>query len=104
LSYIRTERGLRPAAVVMPWVSSEVMSVHLTEISKVVGPTAHCVLICDGAGWYQSGECLAVPSNVTLLRLPTYAPELNPIENVWECLRGNYLGQIVWDTAPRDGS
>ena len=35
------------AAVVMPWVSSEVMSVHLAEISKVVDPTAHCVLICD---------------------------------------------------------
>jgi transposase len=82
----------------MPWVSSEVMSVHLTEISKVVGPTAHCVLICDGAGWHQSGERLAVPSNVTLLRLPPYAPELNPIENVWEYLRGNYLGHIVWDT------
>ncbi len=40
------------AALVMPWVSSEVMSVHLTEISKVVGPTSHCVLICDGAGWH----------------------------------------------------
>jgi hypothetical protein len=86
------------AAVVMPWVSSEVMSVHLVEISKVVSPTAHCVLICDGAGWHQSGERLAVPSNVTLLRLPPYAPELNPIENVWEYLRGNYLGHIVWDT------
>jgi DDE superfamily endonuclease len=86
------------AAVVMPWVSSEVMSVHLAEISKVVGPTAHCVLICDGAGWHQSGERLTVPKNVTLLRLPPYAPELNPIENVWEYLRGNYLGHIVWDT------
>ena len=72
----------------MPWVS-EAMSVHLTEISKVVGPAAHCVLICDGAGWHQSNERLAVPSNVTLLRLPPYAPELNPIENVWEYLRGN---------------
>lgn len=74
------------------------MSVHLAEISKVVDPTAHCVLICDGAGWHQSGERLAVPHNVTLLRLPPYAPELNPIENVWEYLRGNYLGHIVWDT------
>ena len=29
-----------------------------------------------------------------MLRLPPYAPELNPIENVWEYLRGNYLGHI----------
>jgi hypothetical protein len=29
--------------------------------------------------------------NITLVRLPPYAPELNPIENVWEYLRGNKL-------------
>ena len=81
----------------MPWVSSEVMSVHLAEIGKAVDPNAHCVLICDGAGWHQSGDRLTVPHNVTLLRLPPYAPELNPIENVWEYLRGNYLGHTVWD-------
>ena len=56
------------------------------------------MLICDGAGWHQSGERLTVPHNVTLLRLLPYAPELNPIENVWEYLRGYYLGHIVWDT------
>ena len=33
--------------------------------------------------------------NVTLLRLPPYAPELNPVENVWEHLRGNALGMTV---------
>lgn len=82
----------------MPWVSSEVMSVHLAEIGKAVDPNAHCVLICDGAGWHQSGERLTVPHNVTLLRLPPYAPELNPIENVWEYLRGNYLSHTVWGT------
>src|SRR5579863_10485890 len=71
---------------------------HLAEISKVVSPTAHCVLICDGAGWHQSSQRLTIPSNITLLRLPPYAPELNPIENVWEYLRGNYLGHVVWDT------
>jgi len=62
------------AAVVMPWVSSEVMSVHLTEISKVVGPDRHCVLICDGAGWHQSGERLAVPSNVHPAPFATLCP------------------------------
>jgi hypothetical protein len=35
------------------------MSVHLAEISKVVGPTAHCVLICDGAGWTRA-TCIGV--------------------------------------------
>jgi transposase len=39
-----------------------------------------------------------VPENVSLLHLPGYAPQLNPIENVWEYLRGNYLSISVWDT------
>lgn len=85
------------AAVVLPWVSSEAMSLHLTEIGKAVGRGAHCLLLCDGAGWHQPGERLTVPDNVTLLRLPPYSPELNPIENVWEYLRGNYLSHTVWD-------
>jgi hypothetical protein len=86
------------AAVVMPWVSGEAMSLHLTEIGKAVARGAHCVLLCGGAGWHQAGERLTIPENVTLLRLPSYSPELNPIENVWEYLRGNYLSHMVWDT------
>jgi transposase len=38
----------------------------------------------------------AVPKNITLLRLPPYAPELNPVENVWEYLRGSHLNISVW--------
>jgi len=39
-----------------------------------------------------------VPGNISLLPLPPYAPELNPMENVWEFLRGNFLSHRVWDT------
>jgi transposase len=85
------------AAVVMPWVSSEAMTIHLAEIGKQVSADAHAVLVCDGAGWHQTGQRLTVPDNVSLLRLPPYAPELNPIENVWEYLRGNQLSRRVWD-------
>ena len=49
------------------------------------------VLICDGAGWHQPGGELVVPDNIVLLPLPPYAPELNPMENVWDYLRGNKL-------------
>jgi transposase len=86
------------AAVVMPWVSSEAMSEHLAVIGKAVQPSAHAVLVCDGAGWHQSGGRLLVPDNISPLRLPSYAPELNPIENVWEYIRANYLSISVWNT------
>lgn len=81
----------------MPWVSSEAMAIHLAEIGKRVSSDAHGVVICDGAGWHQTGGRLAVPQNLSLLPLPPYAPELNPMENVWEYLRGNRLSITVWD-------
>ena len=54
-------------------------------------PGAHAVLSADGAGWHQRGKHLCVPENLTLLDLPPYAPELNPMENVWDFLRANKL-------------
>ena len=46
----------------------------------------------------QPGERLRVPDNVTLLPLPPYSPELNPMENIWDYLRGNKLSMRVWDS------
>ena len=84
------------AAIVMPWVNGEAMGEHLRVIAEAVAPGAHAVLVCDGAGWHRCGG-LAVPDNVTLLSLPPYCPELNPMENVWDYLRGNKLSHLVWD-------
>jgi hypothetical protein len=33
-----------------------------------------------------------------LLTLPPYSPELNPVENVWQYLRGNWLSHRVWES------
>jgi DDE superfamily endonuclease len=49
-----------------------------------------------GAGFHIAAA-LTIPENITLVRLPAYAPELNPIENVWEYLRGNKLAITVFD-------
>lgn len=73
------------------------MSHHLAEISTQVAPGAHAVLICDGAGWHQKGDRLTQPKNISLLPLPPYSPELNPMENVWSFLRQNMLCARVWD-------
>ena len=84
------------AAIIMPTVNSEAMSEHLAEISTQVAAGAHAVVVCDGAGWHRSRTKLQIPQNISLLRLPAYAPELNPQENVWEYLRGNKLSLRVW--------
>jgi transposase len=86
------------AAIVMPAVNIEAMNEHLKEISTQVTKGTHAVLVLDGAGWHQRGERLIVPDNITLLSLPPYCPELNPMENVWHYLRENTLCSTVWDT------
>ena len=81
------------------------MNLHLAEISTQVAAGAMAVLICDGAGWHQSGGALVVPDNIVLLHLPPplrarspYSPELNPMENVWDYLRQNKLCALVWNS------
>jgi transposase len=72
------------------------LSLHLAEIGRQVAPGAHAALLLDGAGYHVAHD-LVVPDNVTLVPLPPYAPELNPMENVWAYLRGNKLAITVFD-------
>lgn len=86
------------AAIIMPAVNTEAMVEHLREISATVAPGAHALVVCDGAGWHQPGTRLHLPDNISLLHLPPYAPELNPMETVWAYLRANKLANLVWDS------
>ena len=79
----------------MPRCNAPAMNQHLKEISRSVEPGAHAVLMLDGAGWHIAAE-LVVPANITLLPLPPRAPELNPVENVWQFLRDNWLGDRIF--------
>jgi hypothetical protein len=80
----------------MPEVNTEAMEAHLADLSRRISMGAHAVLVLDGAGWHTSPK-LRVPDNISLLPLPRYSPELNPVENVWEFLRANFLSHCVWD-------
>ena len=79
-----------------PTANTEVMSMHLKEIGGNVAPGAHAALVLDGAGYHLAAG-LAVPDNITLVHQPPYAPELNPVENVWEYLRGNKLSNTIYE-------
>lgn len=81
----------------MPHVSIDAMNKHLAEISTCVTLGAIALLVIDGASWHRSPE-LIVPDNIALLTLPPYAPELNPVENIWAYLRANKFGHQVWNT------
>ena len=83
------------AALVLPKCNIEAMNLHLAEISAAVAPGAHAVLLVDQAGWHLSAK-LAVPSNITLVPLPAKCPELNPVENVWQFIRDNWLSNRIF--------
>lgn len=85
------------AGIVMPYANTEAMNEHLKEIGKAASPGAHAVLVLDGAGWHGSQE-LVLPENITLVMLPPYSPELNPVENIWEYLRKNKLANRLYQT------
>ena len=83
------------AGLVMPWCDTDAMAAHLIEISAAVDPGAHAVLIVDQAGWHLTPK-LAIPDNITVLALPPRSPELNPVENVWQFMRDNWLSNRIF--------
>lgn len=70
---------------------------HLDEISLHVAANAHGVVLMDRAGWHTTDK-LSVPDNLTIVLLPSRSPELNPVENVWQYLRQNWLSNRVFPT------
>ncbi|HIF9423727.1 TPA: IS630 family transposase, partial [Photobacterium damselae] len=77
-------------AIVVPWVNKDIMIEHLKQISSVTEKGRHGIVIMDGAGWHT--EDIADDfQNISIIKLPPYSPELNPIEQVWSWLRQHYL-------------
>ncbi len=73
------------------------MQLHINQISKYVARKAHGVVLMDRAGWHTTGK-LKIPRNLTIILLPSRSPELNPVENIWQYLRANWLSNQVFET------
>ena len=86
-------------ALVLPEVSTTGMNLLLQEIAGQVPQGRHAVVLIDNAGWHVTDK-IQVPTNLTLVNLPPYSPELNAIERVWQYLRDRYLsGRLFTDDA-----
>ena len=85
------------AALALPFADTQAMQLHLDEIARTVKRGAHAVLLLDRAGWHTTGA-LNIPKNITMILLPSRAPELNPVENIWQYLRQTWLSNRVFDT------
>ena len=80
----------------LPYADVAMMQLHLDEISLSVAEGAHAVLLLDRARWHTTSK-LDMPDNITPIFPPSRAPELNPVENVWQYLRQNWLANTVFE-------
>jgi transposase len=85
------------SALIMPELNTGVLNLFLEQFSGELPAGVHAVLIWDGAGYHTSGD-LVVPSNVSLIQLPPYSPELNPVENLWHYLRAHHWSNREYDS------
>jgi hypothetical protein len=81
-------------ALVLPEVSIAAMDLFLAEVGRRLPERTHAVLVLDQAGWHTSRR-LNVPANLTLVHLPPYSPELNPVEKLWQYLRERFFSHRI---------
>ncbi len=72
-----------------PTLNAKVVNLFLAQMSQELPADVHAVMVWDGAGYHTARE-LKIPPNITILKLPPYSPELNPIENLWHYLRSHH--------------
>lgn len=82
-------------SLLMPYVNTECMNVFLKEMSDWL-QSKKALLILDQAGWHKSAE-LVIPDNISMIYLPPYSPELNPVERLWQYIKDNILKNKVYD-------
>lgn len=82
-------------SLILPWVSAETMSLFLAAVAER-HLQEFIVMVMDQAGWHIASQ-LQVPSNMRLVLLPPYSPELNPAEHLWEALREDWFANTVFN-------
>jgi transposase len=80
----------------------EAFAAHLRHVGKAYPPQKHeeVVLLIDNAPWHRGGpinEALADNPHLTFKRLPSYSPQLNPIERFWKVLRRRATHNRLFD-------
>jgi len=76
-------------SLILPYANTEMMNLFLEHVSHDF-KEYFVIMLVDGAGWHRSRD-LKIPENIRLIRQPSYSPELNPVEHLWDELREKYL-------------
>lgn len=83
--------------LIAPRLDTGIVNIFLAQLSRTLEPDVQAVLVWDGAGYHRS-RGLICPVNITLISLPPYSPELNPVENLWHYLRSHHWSNRKYET------
>jgi len=83
-------------SLMLPHVNTECMQLFLNEVSNRC-PSENVIMVIDGAGWHRANS-LELPDNIRLHLLPSYSPELNPQEHIWDELREKHFHNQAFDS------
>ena len=67
-------------------VGNDLFEAFLNDFS-MSRPNELILLVIDNAGFHAC-QNINIPDNIKLIRIPPYAPELNPAEKVWQWMKG----------------
>ena len=76
-------------------VDTTIFEAYLKHFS-VYKPKEYKIVVIDNAG-FHSTKNIEIPDNIFLLRIPPYAPELNPCEQVWQYIKNRYKNKRFED-------
>jgi hypothetical protein len=81
----------------------EAFAAHLRHVGRMYPAGAHprVVLVIDNAPWHRGkpiDEALAAHPHLEFYRLPSYSPQLNPVERFWKKLRRRATHNRLFDT------
>lgn len=83
-------------SLIMPYADTAAMQEFLDRFSAAIPADEHVALFLDQAGWHGAAALVA-PGNITLVPLPAYSPELNPVERAWLYLKQRFLSHRLLD-------
>ena len=82
-------------SLIAPSANTDCMNIYLEELSKHLGGQ-EALIVMDGASWHRS-KALKVPDNITIILLPPYSPELNPVERLWHYAKSKLIRNQIYD-------
>ena len=72
------------------------MNIFLKEFATI-NKDKKIAIVMDGAAWHKSDK-LKIPSNIRIIIQPSYSPELNPIERLWQYIKNHTIKNKIYKT------